>query len=86
MRIREAVSSILILIAILLIGAQLRVGWIVGVIGGCTRLTVMVRDHRWYYVGLDIAFLILDVTMYGAWSGWWPNYPRIWILALFVKL
>lgn len=83
MRIREAASSILILVAILLLGARLRVGWIIGGLGSCLRLTVMIRDRRWYYVALDVAFLILDVLGYGAWSGWWPNYPRNWILGLF---
>jgi len=80
LRLREIVSSILILVAVLLIGCQLRVGWIVGVIGGCTRLTVMVQDRRWYYVALDVSFLVLDVVMFGAWSGWWANYPRLWII------
>lgn len=80
LRLREIVSSILILVAVLLIGCQLRVGWIVGLIGGSTRLTVMVQDRRWYYVGLDVSFLVLDVVMFGAWSGWWANYPRLWII------
>lgn len=78
---REVGSSIIILVAMLLLGCQLRVGWIVGGIGGGMRLTVMVRDRRWYYVALDVAFLVLDVVMFGAWSGWWANYPRLWITA-----
>lgn len=82
-KIREIVSSCIILLAVLLIGCRLRVGWVVGLIGGTTRLTVMVQDRRWWYVGLDICFLILDVDMFGAWSGWWPNHVRVFVLQLF---
>jgi len=82
-RAREVISSCLILLAVLLIGCQLRVGWIVGLIGGSIRLSVMVQDQRWYYVGLDVGFLVLDVEMFGAWSSWWPNHVRQFVLWFF---
>lgn len=82
MKLQEVVSSLLILTAVLIIGAQMRVGWLIGVAGSLLRLPIMCHHRRWYYVCLDITFIMLDLTMFGAWSGWWPNYPRIWILGL----
>lgn len=79
LRFREIFSSVVILLGVLLIGCEMRAGWWVQAIGGTTRITVMVNDRRWFYVGLDVVFLMLDVEMYGAWSGWWPNHVKLFL-------
>lgn len=82
-RIREPLSTVLIFLAVILLGCGLRVAWIVGAVGGGIRLTVMLQDKRWWYVALDVAFMALDVEMYGAWSGWWPNHIKEFVLGIF---
>ena len=72
-RIREVVSSLIILGSIILIGGRLSIGWLTGVVGGTLRLTVMVQDRRWFYVALDVCFVVVDIVMFGAWNGWWLN-------------
>ena len=79
LRLPEVVSCLLIVFAVVLIGCRFRSGWIFGALGSCVRMPVMVFDRRWFYMGLDASFITVDVVMFGAWSGWWPNYISLWL-------
>lgn len=79
LRLPEVASCVIIVLAIVLIGCRFRSGWVAGAIGSLVRMPVMIADRRWFYVGLDATFIVTDVMMFGAWSGWWPNYIALWL-------